>query len=128
MARDMDLIRRILLEMETLSKDGPSAQLHGLLYGVLIEDGYSEPKITHHLILLAEADFIEAEVIHVYGEASIVSPAKIKWPGYDFLEVIRDEEIYTKAKTTAMDKAGSLGFDIIKALAIQYARQAVGLG
>ncbi len=51
MKRDMDLVREILLKVEELPFDGR-------FHEVKIE-GRSDEEINYHVMLLAEADFIE---------------------------------------------------------------------
>jgi repressor of nif and glnA expression len=123
MARDMDLVRRILMEMEELVKEGKGQDLERILK----EEGYSGREIHYHLKLLSQAGFIEAVSLSALDGYPAYLPRDITWEGYDFLEAIRDEGIYKRAKATALEKTGGVVLSVLKDLAIQLSRQAAGL-
>src|SRR3546814_6109565 len=79
---------------------------------------------------LDEAGYIRAAAAQdantPYGY--MMQDASLTWAGYEFLETIRDTEIWRLTKTGA-EKVGSWGISMLMELAKGYARQkATGLG
>ena len=130
MQRNMDVIRALLLELDAQ----PNEDLIGaaeLAKKLVI----SAEVCTYHLKLLYQAGFIEAEaMLHVAqlpkfltpkkGEGRIqsIAPSSLTWEGHEFLETVRDEEIWKKSKIGAK-KIGSLSVDIIKDIAAGYLKK-----
>lgn len=113
MTRDMELIRELLLRLEDISS--PNAILHISPDDeeVAIE-GYNPDQIEYHLDLLKERGLIECP-----GTQPMIGITyrRLTWEGHDFLDAVRDPEIWRKTKkgTEAM---GSFTFDLVKELAI----------
>lgn len=107
MKRDMDLIRELLLDIEK-NHDG-SGRL------VPIETEGNSPAIIEHLFLLNEAGLIEGQdASHLAGRNFLVQ--RMTWSGHDFLDSIRDPEIWKKTKEGAASVKG-FSLDLVKALA-----------
>jgi len=105
MKRDMDLIRKILLDLE--KQDGS-----GLWIKVSIED-HSEDEINYHLRLLKDAGFIEASVLSA-GVRSIVQPIRLTWSGHEFLNAARSSKLWDAAKEFAQKTTGTLTLEGLK--------------
>ncbi len=110
MKRDMDLIRKILFEIEKWPLNGGGSNLE-------IQE-YSTEEVTYHVMLLVEAGLIKAyDVSSMSGPAFI--PERLTWQGHEFLDAARDDNRWNKAKD-AMGKAGGFVFEVAKALLISY--------
>ena len=130
MNRDMDLVRSLLLELESYPFLPDQTTLEEIDVKPLAEKlGVSDDHIHHHLRLMYQAGFIEAwvfrgklgvsqstkrQVDHDY--IFFVTPKSITWKGYEYLETVRDPELWKKTKEGAK-KIGSFGFDTIMDLA-----------
>ncbi len=112
MKRDMDLIRRLLLEIEQRS-DG----FTGL---TLKLEGVDRKTIGYHLKIMNQG-----KLVHAYEGTSSAGlafrPAGLTWDGHEFLDKIRDESTWTKAKAIAVEKGAGLSFDVLKALVTKFA-------
>jgi hypothetical protein len=91
MKRDMELIRKLLLEVE--ERD----------YVVVPNKrGQKYELIVHHLLLLCEAQLIAGiVVIECDGGqlvCQIVSKPRLTWAGHEFLDAARDDSIWKQAK------------------------------
>ena len=116
MKRDMDLVRKILLEVEGVSFEGGWIDLQ--------IEGYSENEVSYHVLLLAEAGLIEA--IDLSTNTSFAwAPKRLTWNGHEFIEASRDENRWEKAKTIMKEKAGGFVYDVLKTLLIQLMTKAV---
>ena len=92
MKRDMDLVREILLAVE----EEPSYRSK-----INLEiAGHSREEVSYHVLLLAEANLIEAEVSA--RQAAEHKPKRLTWEGHEFLEAIRQETRWKKVILTAM--------------------------
>lgn len=113
MKRDLGLVRELLLRLEALPMG---------MYGAVTIDpgdmeiaveGYSEDDIAYHLSLLQERGLIE--VPDSQPMIGIVF-TRLSWDGHDFLDAVRDPEIWRKTKLGA-DAVGSFSFELVKQLA-----------
>lgn len=105
MKRDMDLIRRIMLEIEKQPFDGG---------GLNVEiAGVTDAEVTYHLILLSEAGLIEGrDVSSLDGPGFLVT--RLTYSGHEFLDAARNDAIWLKAKELAMKAVGSLTMEGLK--------------
>lgn len=118
MKRDMDLIRDLLLAIEA---DG---QFNGLS---IVEPSIGDLGITednfyviaYHLTLLIEAGIIE-------GRDGMRMPMlrRLTWAGHDFVDSIRDPDVWMKTRKNAM-AAGGFTVDLLSDLAKGFIRKKV---
>jgi hypothetical protein len=119
MKRDMDLCRQILLDLE----DNPEAV--GWKGFTFEYEGRTYEEVSYHVMLLHEAGLIEA-VSHSQGPGHINWTAKkLTWPGHEFLDASRKDSVWQKAKSTVLEKTGGLSFEVLKAVVVQLAKDAV---
>lgn len=116
MKRDMDLIREILLAVERLDT-GKGEDVE-----VSVDD--IEPHVlAAHVRLLAEAGFLDAhEIPDDADEFSHFIPTRLTWSGHEFLDLVRDPEVWRRTKAGAA-KAGGAGIEFIWELAKVYGKQ-----
>ncbi|WP_316015371.1 DUF2513 domain-containing protein [Roseobacter sp. HKCCA0434] len=116
MKRDMDLIRDLLLKIEngrTSFQALPKSHAEAL--GISEEEALDDTEaeeLARHLELLEEAGFAKFERT-LDGEWF---DANITWSGYEFLDNVRDPEIWEMAKRGA-SKAGGAGLELLGQLA-----------
>lgn len=118
MKRDMDLVRTILLAVE--SCEDPWG-----LREVKIE-GQSHDVVQHHLMLLVEAGLISGSVSKTTGGINVYS-ARLTWPGHEFLDAARSDTIWNRAKTQVKDKVGTAGLGLLIDVLKHQAKQALGI-
>lgn len=113
MKRDMDLIRELLLKLESL----PSKM--GDVFSITPEDeevsveGYTPAQIEYHLSLLREIGFIECPGSQpMFG----ITFSGLTWAGHDYVDAVRDAEVWRKTKQ-GVEAAGGFTVDILKELA-----------
>ena len=105
----MDLIRNILLIYE---KD--ESRRHGKK---IIANLADDDQISMHLDLLEDAGFLETKVIRTtIGGASLHAGWRLTWEGHEFIEKIRDPEVWRKTKAGA-SKVGSWSIKLISDIA-----------
>ncbi|MND89747.1 hypothetical protein D3C80_818160 [compost metagenome] len=109
--RDMDLVRDLLLYFE--ARQDPSL----IEYQDVSIDARSELEIGHHLNLLFNAGLLIAEPVTTdTGRVIYVIPQTLSWAGHEFLDNIRDPEIWKQTKSGAA-KAGGWSLKVIASIA-----------
>ncbi|MDT4290720.1 DUF2513 domain-containing protein [Methylomonas sp. MO1] len=118
MKRDWEIIRNILLKTE------------GLVAGKTLRasdfDGTESEIIAYHVQLLKEAELIDAEILPYLGSSHChFDIHRLTWTGHDFLDSIRNNNIWEKTKSTILNKSSSMTFDVIKSVAIKIAMELI---
>jgi hypothetical protein len=111
MKRDMDLVRDLLLSIESnLQFDGMTWVMPDEPSDLGMTD-YSFEEVAYHLVMLIEANLI-------VGKKTMQMPmiSKLTWQGHDFLDSIRDPIIWRETKEGAK-KAGGFSLELLGALA-----------
>lgn len=87
-----------------------------------------------HVALLMEAGLVEGQSCGVFVSGGVPSmrfnaynPYRLTWQGHEFLDSIRDENVWNKIQTQAVDKGATLSFEVIKELGVGFIKAAVGL-
>lgn len=115
MTLDKDLIREILLALEADESDP--------LYPVDITiPGRTAREISYHVQLLAEAGFVKALDL-----SSTWQPQRLTYNGHEFLDTVRDPEVWRETKEAAKKIGASsvqllweLGKELVKLKAQQH--------
>nr|WP_272874714.1 DUF2513 domain-containing protein [Roseomonas haemaphysalidis] len=115
----MDLVRSMLLAIEASE---PYADVMRMdIDGLLPEDDEQNTEYLrryYHAELLVDAGFIKGDA--TVGEYLVQS---ITWQGYEFLDAVRDPEIWKKTKA-GVKSVGTASVAIIWEIAKGYAKQA----
>ncbi|MGO9175051.1 MAG: DUF2513 domain-containing protein [Desulfobaccales bacterium] len=118
MKRDMDLIREILLAIE--SHPESDSYILNLSF-----PGHSEDEVSYHCRLLLDARMIDATCIpqNMGPDEWIIKG--LTWAGHEFLEASRDDSRWNKAKKIISEKTGSFSFEILKSILMDLMRGAI---
>ena len=135
MRRDMDMIRDILLAIEGdeyLPFNASSGEwIKNIKYKDVRHDQEAGWMLCYHLELLLDGKFITAKyqeyggkeimngedlLINKRNQKISVSPTGLTWRGHEFLDSIRDPEIWRETKDGAK-KIGGLSIELIGELA-----------
>jgi hypothetical protein len=122
MKRDMDLIRALLLIVEsTPANEYP---------GDVEPEGYSEDEVLEHLEMLVDAGFLEGKPItSSMGTERILHMhvVRLTWEGREFVDAVRSDAIWQKTKAKVVETGGSFTIDLLKSLANFYLQAHLGL-
>ena len=119
MKRDMDLVRKILLEVEELP--GPRPKLRELEI-----EGCDEVQVQYHLKLMSDAGLIDTYEAGDPGKLKLL-PQGLTWDGHDFLDAAREESRWRKAMASIKQKAGAVSFEVVKQVLVSIAKDQLGL-
>ncbi len=120
MERNWETIREILIAAESLELDKTLT-----LSDFPLDRAH---EISYHIVILEEAGFIDARISKTLTRGPTnFHVHRLTWPGHEFLDAIRDESIWNKTKSTIASKGGSMTFELVMSVAVQIAKQALGL-
>lgn len=112
MKRDMDLIRKMLLEIK--GQDGYT--------GHLAIPGYSQETLAGHVRLLFNAGLCEGKTMPISGSTiPIYTITGLTWAGHDFLDDIRNDSVWAGVKDKLSRFGGDASLEVVKSLAAQAA-------
>ena len=120
MKRDMDLVRAILLKTEDAQEESYDS-------AALVSETWDQAMITYHVEIMAEAGLLVANVSHYIGGGSHAFITRLTWNGHEFLDAVRDDSTWNKTKSRIGEAVGSASLEVVKAVAVAVAREALGL-
>lgn len=109
MKRDMELVRTLLLKVEEMPIEA------GHVVGIDWSDeffevaGYDRDTAIKHFELLMEAGFIAAPSSQGMTQFILTG---LTWEGYEFIDLIRNPEVWSKTKA-GMKAVGGFGLDLM---------------
>ena len=116
MKRDLDLVRQILIAMESGE--------HGFVGDTFTIEDYSDEQIGYHVFLMADAGLISAlDATTISDESPSAIPKSITWAGHDFLDSVRDETVWKKACSMVINPTVGVAFDVLIAWLKEEARR-----
>ncbi len=119
MKRDLDLVRKILINIES----NPVFEVSQ----VEIE-GHEFEEVAFHLLLLREAGFVDAIVEQdETGAICNALASRLTWHGFEFLDLARNDTVWNKSKTFLKDKALTISVSILTELLGRTLRTTLGL-
>jgi hypothetical protein len=118
--RDMDLIRKIILNIE--------AAPHSFAFDDFQIEGYTSEQIAYHSYLLIQGGLAEG-ITTTNFESS--SPAAIirnlTWQGHEFADAAKNDSIWHKAKERIKEKGDAVPIGVLTQLLISIVKTSVGL-
>lgn len=108
MKRDMDLVRRIALEVADME--------FGYVLTSMEDEGVDAATFGMHATWMREAGLITAH-IQEYSAGDTppsVKIARLTWAGCEFVDSIRDDTLWRKAKESVLKPGMSFTFDVLK--------------
>lgn len=121
MKRDMELVREILIFFE--EKETP-----GLVEIPPIE-GYDDLTIKTHLVMMHDAGLLRCEPVKSSSSDRViyVIPFELTWAGHDFVQMMRDDNLWKKAKEYVIMPGASWSFEILKGWAAIEIKKRLGI-
>lgn len=120
MKRDMDLLRQLLLKLETCNEDDGQSIWHYKSNDMPI-DGYSWEQVLYHYQLAVEAGLVDQ------GGQGVMNGflfRRLTWAGHDFVDAVRDDDIWRKTRQGAT-AAGGFSVELLKDLAKGFIRKKI---
>lgn len=118
MKRDLDLIRDILLEIEK--------SYRSLKVSDICIPERTSAEILFHVELLADADYIEYSSVKTFNSVNY-AVHRLTMKGCDYLDSIRNDQIWKDACTKVFRTVGTAPLDIIKDVALSIIKHRLDL-
>lgn len=118
MKRNWDIVRYVLLEVEARKNENDQ---------LFVSNDYSDSEIVYHLELLIEAGLINCDTVTMGGGPGSFVIDRLSWEGHQFLDAIRDDGAWKKIKKKVSESGVGMTFEVIKAVAISSAKDALGI-
>ena len=111
--RDMELVRKILFELEEKSPfiDFSCDEI----------EGYDLVTVVYHLEIMEDAGLVKFVKLH-FDEGG--AEARLTWEGHEFLEAVRDDKRWEKVKAE-MSKGGGFVYEIAKSIAVDFLEEEI---
>lgn len=119
MKRDFDLVRMILKDAEEMA---PGEQAGGFTY-----DGIDDSIVEAHVVLLLEAGLLSGTIVESISDNAGGIVTGLTWHGHDFLDAVKDDSLWSKAKETVIKPAGGVAFSVLLEWAKAEATRRLGL-
>ena len=118
--RDLDLVRTILLTVETSDTDGLERD------GLRLE-GYDDQVVARHVQLLDEAGYVIASYTEPdQGGVVLHKIGRLTWKGHEFLDAARNDNIWYRVKDGLRTKAASVPFEALTSLLVEATKKWLG--
>ena len=118
MKRDMELIRMVMLEAEK-SKD-PYELIDPKF------EGHSETEISYHIALLDDAGLLHGKDRSAIGVFRW-SAGALTWAGHEFVEAVRDDEIWKEALAITAKSGNGTVFELLTKALMSVLHRRAGL-
>ena len=119
MKRDMDLVRKVLFELENHDE-------RDTWIGDFAVEGVDEHTLSIHLRLMKEAGLIEAQDLSSM-QGIRYKPKRLTWQGHEFLETIRSQKVWERTKAKVLEQTGGLALAALQAYALHTVKQTLGI-
>lgn len=103
MKRDFELLKKILIEIENF----PDVKRRSIQI-----NGYSPQELNYHIGLLHEANLLKGKSHS--DDSWFVS--SLTWEGHEFLDAIKNDTVWKKAKQIISEKGGNISVEVLKTL------------
>ena len=113
MKLDKDLVREILLQIEASTTTTGWVELQ--------LPGHSDEEVSYHVELLSEAGFLEAYDLTTL-DGYEWRPKRLTYEGHEFLDTVRDPEIWRDTKEAAK-KIGSSSVEVLFEIGKNFVKQ-----
>ena len=91
-------------------------------------DGATDEQIGYHVYLMHQAGLVDAvDSTFISGNSPNFIPRKLTWDGHDFLDSIKDESLWEKAKKSVITPAGGVAFSVLLEWVKAEAKSRIGL-
>ncbi len=108
MQRDMDLVRELLLRLETVELPIGASAVIDFHDPELSFTGKSPDEVKYHFALLKQVGLVLP-----FDRRDLFQ--SLSWDGHDFADSVRDPEVWAKAKQGALEAKG-FTFDLLRDL------------
>ena len=120
MKRDIELIRQIVLQIESMAT--------GYVFEKLTVDGCSDEQIGYHSYLIADAGLAKGlDQTGIDAKSPYWHILHLTSAGHDFADAVRNDSTWKKATGIVKEKAGGATVEILKEVLTRMVKDTLGL-
>lgn len=119
---NLDCIREVLLKCESECSLNEQLEWNDLNLSDFADLGYSKQELAYTIVLLEEADYIEATINYYDNAIGYISVCRLTYSGHEFLDSIRPESIWKKIKKRVTG-IGNVSLPVIQTLGSEFITQ-----
>ena len=112
---NLDCIREVLLKCESECSLNEQLEWNDLNLSDFDDLDYSKQELAYTIVLLEEADYIEAAINYCDNAIGYISVCRLTYRGHEFLDSIRPESIWKKIKKRVTG-IGNVSLPVIQSL------------
>ncbi|MEM5009385.1 DUF2513 domain-containing protein [Niallia taxi] len=126
MKLDHECIRELLLELEDMLDVNESMYLETFAK-LQTADKYGFDQVLYCYKRLVEAGYLKGKTQYAGGELLFLTIDRMTWDGHEFLDTIRDNEVWLNTKKRISSVAG-VSLQVVSGIATDYLKQKLGIG
>ncbi len=111
MKRDWDVVREVLIEVESMPHEARTT----FAYIIGPDQTPDSRARAEHALLLLQGGYISGLDASDLGGSTLLGP-ELTWNGHDLLDTLRSKPVWDRIKSIAQEKGIELTFDAVKAL------------
>lgn len=112
MKRDLELVRKLLLEFEKLGLDDAKEARQ------IVLPPWTSDEVTYNCWIMWQSDLIEGIDCSSNSSGRNMFVRGLRPAGHDYIDAVRSDTVWNKVKARAAEQSLSMSIDIAKALAI----------
>lgn len=120
MKRDMDLVRKIAIEL------GDSR--HELEASLFTDERHGYQDVAHHMLMMEEAGLITARKQGADNEWAYFAAVGLTWKGNEFLAAATDEKVWKRVMLDVAKRTGGVPFTVLTPLLQKALEASFGIG
>lgn len=119
MKRDMDLVRKLLLETEKSEAPFDPTQNKTFI-------DYTDDMLYYHVELLQGHNLLDAQIQRGFsGKVISCNIISLTWDGADYVDAIRESKVWDRTKRVVKEAVGSTTMGVIKEAAVMIAKKLI---
>ena len=119
MKRDWDCIRAIFLALENKGDSAGAVRPNEI-------EGFDPELVSYNMQLLIEGGFIKGPISQEMRGSVYCNAISMTWKGHELSDEIKSQPIWNKIKSMAREKSLPLSFEVVKILAAEAIKSAIG--
>jgi hypothetical protein len=127
MKRDLDLIRKIILDVEAMPPGGTAftLQQRGQTFPS-VDSEIDDLVLLEHVRMLIDGGYIRGKYYQTLSDGADAHVDDLTWQGHEFAATVRDDTVWKKTKSILAKVGGTVSMDLISHYAKETARAMIG--
>lgn len=128
MKRDLDLIRKIILDVEALPAGATTFAVNQQYRSKTfpsVDESIDDAVLLEHVRMLIDGGYIRGKYYQTLSDGADCSVDDLTWEGHEFAANIRSDRVWDRTKGLLRKFGGSVSMDLVSSFAKQAVRQGI---